>query len=97
MPSATSMTVVNFLKNLKLKENDLKLKHITYRTMIEIINNLDGIGLVTEEYIADELKNNRICKLNVDFKIKPIEYGIYYRKNEENRYIKKLIEVLKDN
>lgn len=96
-PRSTSMTVINFLKGLNLNENDLNLKHITYRTMIEIIDNLDGIGLVTREYIEDELKNNRVCELKTDFEIKPIEYGIYYRKNEDNKYIKKLITMLKNN
>ncbi len=97
VPRSSSMTVLNFLKNTKLNESDLKLKHITYRTMIEIIDNIDGIGLVTKEYVEDELKSNRIRKLNTDFEIKPIDYGIYYRKNEENKYIKKLIAMLKNN
>ena len=96
-PRATSVTVYNFLKSINMNENDLKLKHITYRTMIEILDNVDGIGLATKEYIEDELKNERVRKLKIDFDIKPIEYGVYYKKDEKNKYVKKLISILADN
>ena len=42
---------------------DGNIKNISYNTMLEIIKNTNGIGLMTKEYIQNELENNEIIKL----------------------------------
>jgi len=97
MPRKTSVTSINFLKSLNLKENDFKnIKNISYNTMLEIIKNTNGIGLMTREYIKNELENNEIIKLETMFKIEPIEYGVYI--NNKNRFnaFKELIKLIEN-
>ena len=51
--------------------------------MLDIIkNNNNAIGLITKEYIMEELANKSIIEIDSVIKIKPIEYGMY--KNKEN-------------
>jgi len=97
MPRKTSVTSINFLKSLNLKENDFKnIKNISYNTMLEIIKNTNGIGLMTREYIKNELENNEIIELETMFKIEPIEYGVYINKTNRFNELKELIKLIEN-
>ena len=61
---------------------------------MEIVKNNDGIGLVTKEFVAQEIKNNEIKILDIDFKITPIEFGIYLNRNSFKE-LKQFVDVIK--
>jgi len=95
MPRKTSITTQNFFESLKVVEENFKnIKNISYSTMLEIIKNTNGIGLVTKEYIKNELKENQIIELRTSFKIKPIEYGIYINKGNKFKELNSLIKII---
>ncbi len=96
MPRKTSVSCQNFFNHLKLSEKEFeKVKNISYNTMLDIIRNTDGIGLVTKEYVKEELDSNTIVELNTRFKIPSIDYGIYINKNSKFKELNKFIKILK--
>jgi len=97
MPRKTSPTVINFLNSVNAKEEDFKnIKNISYNTMLEIIKNNGGIGLVTKEYVKKELENHEVMQLKTEFDISKIEYGIYINKNIKFSQLNKLINTIKN-
>ena len=55
-PKRTSITTINLMKELNLTDGMENIKNITYTTMLGILKTEDSIGLITKEYIKDELK-----------------------------------------
>lgn len=54
-----------------------------------------GIGYATEEYIEEDLKNNKLYKLNIDINIPKRSVGLAYSKrNIPSFSAKKLIEII---
>lgn len=95
MPKKSSETTSNFLNSINCKyEEFCNIKHVTYKTIVEIVKNNDGIGLVTKEFVAQEIKNNEIKILDIDFKITPIEFGIYLNRNSFKE-LKQFVDVIK--
>ena len=93
-PKRTSLTTINLMKELGLegKEN---IKNVTYTTMLGILKNEDSIGIITKEYIQDDLKENKICELNTDFELSPLEFGIYLNKNNKFDELNCLVKIIK--
>ena len=87
LPRKGSATTNNFLKALEIEEDKLvNAKYITYNAMLDIIeDDNEIIGLISKEYIEKELNNKEISELTTEFKIPPIEYGIYI--NKKNKFI----------
>ena len=83
-PKRTSITTINLMKELNLTDGMENIKNITYTTMLGILKTEDSIGLITKEYIKDELKENKLAILKTDFEFDPMEFGIYI--NKENKY-----------
>lgn len=75
-------------------EEFCNIKHVIYKTIVEIVKNNDGIGLVTKEFVEQEIKNNEIKILDIDFKIKPLEFGIYLNRNSFKE-LKQFVDVIK--
>lgn len=97
LPRKTSTTTYNFYNSLNLSENDFKtIRNISYSTMLEIIKNTNGIGVITKEYFQTEIDEKHIIKLKTDFKLKPIPYGIYINKNNHFKELKELIKILSE-
>ncbi len=83
MPKKTSETTLNFFDSIKCDYKEFKnIKHITYSTIINIVKNSSAIGLVTKEFVDDDIRNNNLISLNTDFKIMPIDFGIYINNNK---------------
>lgn len=84
LPRKGSATTNNFLKALEIEEDKLvNAKYITYNAMLDIIeDDNEIIGLISKEYIEKELNNKEISELTTEFKIPPIEYGIYINKKK---------------
>ena len=84
LPRKGSATTNNFLKALQIEEDKLvNAKYITYNAMLDIIeDDNEIIGLISKEYIEKELNNKEISELTTEFKIPPIEYGIYINKKK---------------
>jgi DNA-binding transcriptional LysR family regulator len=82
LPRKGSATTNNFLKALEIEEDKLvNAKYITYNAMLDTIeDDNEIIGLISKEYIEKELNNKEISELTTEFKIPPIEYGIYINK-----------------
>jgi DNA-binding transcriptional LysR family regulator len=92
MPRRNSVTTINFFDSTKTKEKDFKnIKNISYNTMLEFIKKTDSIGLVTKEYIEEELRAKNVIEIAHEFVINPIEYGIYTSKDKKMEALKLLI------
>ena len=95
MPGKTTVSYNNFFKKINIGESEFKnIKNISYNTMVIMINNLNGYGLVTEEYFKEDLNKGIIKKININTDL-ITEYGIYYNKNNKSELIKKVIDYLK--
>lgn len=95
MPGKTTVSYNNFFKKINISESEFKnIKNISYNTMVIMINNLNGYGLVTEEYFKEDLDKGIIKKININTDL-ITEYGIYYNKNNKSELIKKVIDYLK--
>lgn len=94
----TLRTVSSTSDNLEkiIKENNLKnvkIKNITFNTIVEELENNDIIVYITEEYIAEELKNGNLKKLNLNYQTYNMEYGIYYNSNNKIKNVKRIFKV----
>ena len=95
MPRKNSITTINFFDSTKTKEKDFKnIKNISYNTMLEFIKKTDSIGLMTKEYIEEELKSKNVIEITHEFVINPIEYGIYTNKDNKFEALKLLISAI---
>ena len=84
---------MNFFESLGLSESEFNnIRNISFIAMLDIIKTSDKIGLITKEYINEELKNKSIVEIKTEFIIKPVEYGIYYNKENKFKELKMLIE-----
>ena len=95
-PKKTSITSINLMKELNLTDEMDNIKNITYTTMLGILKNEDGIGVITKEYIKEELKENKLAILKTDFEFKPMEFGIYINKENKFKELKDLIKIMKN-
>ena len=91
MPKKTSETTLNFFNSINCDYKKFKnIRHITYNTIIEVIHKNNAIGLVTKEFVDDEIRKNDFIILKTDFIINPIDFGIYTTNkqfDELNRFI----------
>lgn len=95
MPKRTSETSHNFFKSLNCKYEDFKdIKHATYKTITEIIKNNDGVGLVTKEFVEEEMNKYNLCIVNTQFHIKPIEFGIYINRERKFKELNTFIQII---
>lgn len=95
-PKKTSLTSINLMKKLNLTDEMENIKNITYTTMLGILKNEDSIGIITKEYIKDELKENKLAILKTDFEFEPMEFGIYVNKENKFKELKDLIKIMKN-
>lgn len=95
-PKRTSITTINLMKELNLTDGMENIKNIPYTTMLGILKTEDSIGLITKEYIKDELKENKLAILNTDFEFEPMEFGIYINKENKFKELKDLIKIMKN-
>lgn len=97
MPRKTSVTCSNFFKSLDLNESDFKnIRNISYNTMIEIVKDTECVGLMTKEYIKNELETKQVMELQTSFQISPIEYGIYVNKDNKFKELSQLIRLIEN-
>lgn len=97
MPRKSSITTSNFFDSIKdLTNNSVNYSCINYRTMLEMLKYDGNIGLVTKEIILDELKSKEFTELDITFKIKPIEYGIYINRKNKFKELNNFIKVLQE-
>lgn len=97
MPKRTSETTKNFLASTNHKYEDFpNINHMTYKTILEVVKNSDGIGLITKEFLTEELPNTDVKILETEFKIQPVEFGIYINKNNKFQELKNFIKVIKE-
>lgn len=99
LPRKGSATTNNFLKALQIEEDKLvNAKYITYNSMLDIIeDDNEIIGLISKEYIEKELNNKEISELTTEFKIPPIEYGIYINKKNKFKELNQLVKFIREN
>lgn len=91
--SSTSRNLENILKEKKVK--NIKIKNVTFNTIIEEMQNNDIIAYITEEYVQEELKKGNLKKLELNIKSPDMEYGIYYNSNNKIKNVKKLFSSIK--
>lgn len=97
MPRKTSVTCSNFFKSLDLNESDFKnIRNISYSTMIEIVKDTECVGLMTKEYIKNELETKQVMELQTSFQISPIKYGIYVNKDNKFKELNQLIKLIEN-
>ena len=97
LPRKGSATTNNFLKALEIEEDKLvNAKYITYNAMLDIIeDDNEIIGLISKEYIEKELNNKEISELTTEFKIPPIEYGVYINKKNKFKELNQLVKFIR--
>ncbi len=96
LPKKTSVTTINFFNSLNLREEEFeKLNFIAYKLMPKLIKENDYIGLASENYICHELKSGQLSKVQTEFKIPPIDFGIYVNKSNITNELKLLVNTLK--
>ena len=95
-PKKTSLTSINLMKELKLTADTENIKNITYTTMLGILKTEDSIGIITKEYIKDELEENKLDILKTDFEFEPMEFGIYINTENKFKELKDLIKIMKN-
>ena len=95
-PKKTSLTSINLMKELKLTADTENIKNITYTTMLGILKTEDSIGIITKEYIKDELEGNKLAIFKTDFEFEPMEFGIYINKENKFKELKDLIKIMKN-
>lgn len=94
-PKKTSLTSINLMKELKLTADTENIKNITYTTILGILKTEDSIGIITKEYIKDELEENKLAILKTDFEFEPMEFGIYINTENKFKELKDLIKIMK--
>lgn len=99
LPRKGSVTTNNFINALQIEEDKLvNAKHITYNAMLDIIeDDNEIIGLISKEYIEKELNNKEISELTTEFKIPPIEYGVYINKKNKFKELNQLVKFIREN
>lgn len=95
-PKKTSLTSINLMKELKLTADTENIKNITYTTILGILKTEDSIGIITKEYIKDELEENKLAILKTDFEFEPMEFGIYINTENKFKELKDLIKIMKN-
>ena len=95
-PRKISKTTINLLKILGISEENSNIKNITYSTMLELLKKEDIIGIITKEYITNELETNELSILKTDFELEPIDFGIYYNKENYFNKLQILINIIKN-
>ncbi|MCL2383805.1 MAG: hypothetical protein FWC79_06790 [Oscillospiraceae bacterium] len=93
VPPQKSQSTVVFVRDTNIPENNLK--SITYNAMLEILEGSNNIGLVTKEYVEDQLEKYGLIALKTEFKIEPIEFGIYINGNKFKE-LNNLIKIIKE-
>ena len=91
--SSTSRNLENLIKEKGIKK--IKIKNVTFNTIIEEMQNDDIIAYITEEYIQEELESGKLKKLDLGIQSLEIEYGIYYNSNNKIKNIKKIFKNIK--
>lgn len=93
-PKKTSLTAINLMRALGIEESE-NIKNVTYTTMLGILKNEDSIGIITKEYIQEELRDNKISELSTELKLKPIEFGIYLNNDNKFKELNSLVKIIK--
>lgn len=97
MPKRTSETTYNFLKSINCQYEDfLNINHMTYKTILEIIKQTNNIGLITKEFLEEELLDSDIRIIKTEFNIQPVEFGVYINKNNKFKELKIFIKVIEE-
>ena len=74
-----------------------KFELASYSLLSEFIKSGIGIGLVTKEFVKNELKNNELFEIQIDEKLDNRHIGIIYLKNKTlNRCSKEFIKLLEN-
>lgn len=86
---------VNRLLNL-MGHNKLKLECSDYDTILDLVSSSSSIALLTKEYLnRGLLKKYNLVQVDTELKMEPMEFGIYYLKNNRFKELNDLIQVIK--
>ena len=95
IPRNNSPSIINFVNQLQ-KEGITNIKKIDSSTMIKILENGNGIGIITKAYVKEELEKEKVRELRTNFNIESSEIGIYSLKNQNSNQLKDFIKILVD-
>lgn len=97
IPRGETRSSLGFLELAKNSELNTQIKKIDSVTMSNIIQKYDDcIGLANKFYMKDEIENNKVSILNIDFKIPSTEFGIYIHKNNTFPDLMDFVKILKN-
>lgn len=87
------------LKNLVEKNKlNCEIKRIDSITMAQIIQQYDNcVGEANTKYLEKEIEQKLFTVLSTDFNLPSLEIGIYYRKDNSSKELKKLIKIIRKN
>lgn len=94
VPRLYSQSVNRFLNFMG--NNKLKLKCSNYNNILGLVSSSSSIALLTKEYLnRGLLKKYNLAPVKTELNLPPIEFGIYYLKNNRFKELNDLIQVIK--
>ena len=97
VPRGVTVSSEAFLDLVNKKELKNEIKKIDSITMSQIIQKYDDcIGFVNKKYIKEEIENQKVSILNMDFEIPSTEFGIYIHRDNIYPDLKDFIKILKN-
>ena len=93
-PRKTSDTTQNLINTLNL--DDSHYKFVTNETVINMVKSEKTYGVISKEYIKDELNEGSLAVLKTDFELPPAEYGLFINHKNTFKELNDLIDFLKE-
>ncbi len=90
--TAVSITVLKELFETNNLNTFPNIRSVTTNTIVEVLKKEEALGFITQEFIKDELANNKLAIVKTDFEIPSSEYGIYYNKSNRFQALDNLID-----
>lgn len=96
IPRGESDATKTLIKLVEKSIPNSQVKRIDSVTMAQIIQEYDNcVGEANLKYLEKEINQKLFTVLKTEFKIPPVEIGIYYRKNNNSKELKNLIKIIK--
>lgn len=95
LPRNDSISIQKFIDMLNKHGVKDNIKRIDSATMIKMLESGTGIGVITKEYIKEDIQIGKILNLKTKFKLDTSEIGIYIRRGNKFKELNEFLEILK--
>lgn len=95
IPRNNTVSILKFIRQIEKYGFSDNIKRIDSSTMIKLLKKGSGIGIITKEYVKEEIENKKISILETKFNLENSELGIYKRKEYKSKILEEFINLLK--